>query len=364
MATTGDTDVVTDVDGMGVSWPSISPQDDRVPIVFWGAGVNDVTLPDGTGLDQIAPTLAAILGFSRPHPQVRAGIAADGVTLADIRPRLVLVIAWKGAGSAGVGSDPGAQRLMGDLIARGAGTLEGSTGSLPLDPVAALATIGTGALPSQHGITATFVRNERGDVRSAWGDGAPLSVVSTLAEDFDRRFEERPLVGLIERAPADRGLIGGSWYTDHDHDDVGVGKDPVAGLRAMLSGGFGDDDIPDILAVALDGGVARMSRVTRSIVSLVERTDIPVTFVVAGTGQASKDAPTTSIAEDVDAAIGANVVATTVPGGLFLDRTVMSANDITSDDVVRALDAMAAPDGTRLFADAYPGFAISFSRYC
>jgi hypothetical protein len=42
----------------------------------------------------------------------------------------------------------------------------------------------------------------------------------------------------------------------------------------------------------------------------------------------------------------------------------MAANDITSDDVVRALDVMTAPDGTQLFADAYPGFAISFSRYC
>ena len=53
-----------------------------------------------------------------------------------------------------------------------------------------------------------------------------------------------------------------------------------------------------------------------------------------------------------------------VAGGLFLDQAVMAANDITSDDVVRAMDAMKAPDGTPLFADAYPGFAISFSRYC
>jgi hypothetical protein len=42
----------------------------------------------------------------------------------------------------------------------------------------------------------------------------------------------------------------------------------------------------------------------------------------------------------------------------------MAANDITSDDVVRGMDAMKGPDGTPLFADAYPGFAISFSRYC
>ncbi len=42
----------------------------------------------------------------------------------------------------------------------------------------------------------------------------------------------------------------------------------------------------------------------------------------------------------------------------------MAANGITSDDVVRAMDAMTAPDATPLFADAYPGFSVSFSRYC
>ncbi len=363
MAATSGVDVVTNVDGVRVSWPSTSGQGGRVPIVFWGTGVNDGALPDGTGLDQIAPTLETILGFSRPHPQVRAGIAVDGVASGS-RPRLVMMIAWKGVGSAGIASTPSAQRFIGDVMARGAGTVRGATGSLPLDPVAALATIGTGALPSQHGITAAFVKNERGDVRPAWGGGAPLSVVSTVAEDLDRRFDERPRVGLIAGDAADRGLVGGAWYPGHDRDDIRTGHDPLVSLRAMISQGFGADDVPDILAVALDGPVAEMIRTTRAIALSVRQAGIPATFVVAGTGQASEDTATTTIADDVDAAIGADVVAATVPGGLFLDQAVMTANDITSDDVVRAMDAMEAPDGAPMFAAAYPGFAISFSRYC
>ena len=226
MAATAGTEVVTIVDGTPVSWPSTSPHDARVPIVFWGAGVSDAPLPDGTGLDQIAPTLASILSFDRPHPQVRAGVAVDGVASGQ-RPRLVVVIAMKGVGTAAFEAKRATRRSIRDLTSEGAGTLEGSTGSLPLDPAASLTTIGTGALPTQHGITASFVRNDKGELTPAWGDDAPLSVVSTLAEDLDRHFGERSSIGLVARDASDRGLVGGSWYPEHDHDDVRVGGRPA-----------------------------------------------------------------------------------------------------------------------------------------
>ena len=363
MAATRGTDVMTIVDGVPVSWPSTSAQDLRVPIAFWGTGVNDVALPDGTGLDQIAPTLESILASTRPHPQVRAGVAVDGVASGE-HPRLIVMIGLKGVGSAAFEAKPGARRFINRLVAAGAGTLDGTTGSLPLDPATSLTTIGTGALPSQHGITASFVRNTKGDVRPAWGDGAPLSVVSTLAEDLDRHFDERSSIGLVARDASDRGLVGGSWYPDHDRDDIRIGADPLASVRSMLDHGFGADAVPDIIAVSLGGPTAKMIRTADAIRFLVRQANIPATFVVAGTGQATAGSTTGSIADEVDAAIGAPVVSETVAGGLFLDQTVMAANDITSDDVVRAMDAMQAPDGTPLFADAYPGFAISFSRYC
>ena len=362
MASTADTEVVTIVDGMPIAWPSTAAHDPHVPIVFWGAGVGHTPLPDGTGLDQIAPTLASILAFDRPHPQVRAGVAVDGVA-SGRRPRLVVMIAMKGVGTTGL-EGRAMRRSIGDLVTEGAGTFDASTGSLPLDPASALTTIGTGALPSQHGITGSFVRNTRGTVTPAWGVDAPLSVVSTLAEDLDRHFGERSSIGLVARVASDRGLVGGSWYPDHDRDDVRVGADALASVDSMLDEGFGADDIPDLIAVSLDGAVAKMIKTTTAISFLTRHAHIPTTFVLAGTGQASVVTTSGSIADDVDTAIGAPVVSETVAGGLFLDQDVMAANDITSDDVVQAMDAMKAPDGTPLFADAYPGFAISFSRYC
>ena len=363
MAATDGPDVVTDVDGVRISWPSTSATRLHVPIAMWGVGVNALDVPGGIGLDQIAPTLEAILGFTRPHPQVRAGVAVDGVA-SGATPHLVVLIAWKGVGSADLDAKPAVRGFVDDLLSDGAGTLEGSTGSLPLDPTTSLTTIGTGALPAQHGITASVLRNDAGDVTPAWSDGAPLSVVSTFAEDLDRHFHERSSIGLVARDVSDRGLIGGSWYPDHDRDEIRVGGDQVASVDSMLRQGFGADVVPDVIGVALGGSLTAMMHATTAIATAVRAADVPAAFVLAGTGQASRGAPGGSIAETVDAAIGAPVVTTTVAGGVFLDQAVMAANDVTSDDVVRVMDAMKAKDGSALFADAYPGFAISFSRYC
>ena len=127
MAATAGTEVVTIVDGTPVSWPSTSPHDARVPIVFFGAGVSDAPLPDGTGLDQIAPTLASILGFDRPHPQVRAGVAVDGVASGQ-RPRLVVVIAMKGVGTAAFEAKRATRRSMPRPDQRGRGHARGIDG--------------------------------------------------------------------------------------------------------------------------------------------------------------------------------------------------------------------------------------------
>ena len=50
----------------------------------------------GTGRDQVAPTISDVIGFRRPFPGVRAGVAVNGVATG-ARPRLVLKIALKGS---------------------------------------------------------------------------------------------------------------------------------------------------------------------------------------------------------------------------------------------------------------------------
>ena len=67
-------------DDAGVVWPR-SPYEhaaNDVPIVFFGHGVNPGQLPDGIGVDRIAPTIARVMGYDRPHPEIRSGVPLDG----------------------------------------------------------------------------------------------------------------------------------------------------------------------------------------------------------------------------------------------------------------------------------------------
>jgi hypothetical protein len=380
LAVSRDVVITTDVGGIAQPWPRLGGDaDTRVPIAFWGRGIAaGATVPDGTTLDAIAPTIAAALGFDRPFPEVRSGNAIGGVADGN-RPDLVVIVAWKGVGGAELGLSEGDAPFLETMLRQGAGTLEGRTGSLPIDPAATMTTIGTGGLPSQHGITGSFVRNDRGDVVEAFGDGAPVTVIATLADDLDAPasgptpgpFDQRSVISLVETGPADRGMIGGTWYEGHDEDQIvdARGNAAVAAARSLLATNV-VDDAPDVLAVALDGSVRSMDRRTREIALAAERSsDGSALVVVAGTGPAAPSATTVEdsvIRRAVEDAVPGSgpAIAATVPGGSFLDQGALERAQVTGQVAVDALLGVTDDRGGEMLADAFQGFAVSFARYC
>jgi len=377
MAVTGNHAVVGPA---GAPWPSVAEASavTDVPIAFFGTGIEPgAVVPRGTGLHAIAPTLSEVLGFRRPHPEVRVGTAVAGISDGE-RPRLVLEVAWKGVGTQELRDDPRSWRSLRSLMERGAATVAGDTGSLPLDPAATLTTIGTGGLPSQHGITGALVRDDDGRIVGAWGPGAPLSVIATLPDDLDQAMDQRPLIGLVASDEADRGIVGGNWYVGHDRDAIveAKGASAVPAAERLLAEGFGRDAVPDILAVVLDGSVGSIERRTQELVAAAERAaggSVAVAF--AGTGGGSgADAGSTDgtrirasdVVSQVDAGVPGdpNVIADAVSGGLFLDQGALAQEGISGDAVVQATMGVTAPDGTPVFEDAFQGFAVSFGRYC
>jgi hypothetical protein len=357
-------------------WPSLSPRPDtRVPIVFAGTGVRPgPDVPGGTTLDRIAPTIAEALRFRRPFPDVRSGRPIPRLAGGEV-PRLVLEVAWKGVGTADLEAAPEGWPFLRSLLDRGAGTLAGEAGSLPLDPAATLTTIGTGGLPSEHGITGTLLRNDEGRLVRAWGPGAPLPVIATLPEDLDEALGQRPLVGLVATDPADRGIVGGAWYVEHDRDLVeipGRAGTRVASVERLLARGFGRDGVPDILAVVMEGPVPGLDRDLRRIVRAAERASGgSVLVVVAGTGTARPPAGAAVVGaprlvEQVEraAGLGEPVVSAAAPGGLFLDQDVLTRVGVTGEVAQGALLEARGSDGRPLVADAFQGFAVSFARYC
>ncbi|HEX6231014.1 MAG TPA: hypothetical protein VF029_04830 [Actinomycetota bacterium] len=359
--------------GVRVPWPGARSASTAVPLVFAGVGVRPgVAVPDGVTLDRVAPTVAGILGFDRPFPEVRSGGPIPGVVSdADGPPRLVLLIAWKGVGGTELEAREGAWPFLASLFRDGAGTLVAASGSLPADPAAVLTTIGTGGLPSQHGITASLVRNDEGEVVPAFDEDAPVHVIATLADDLEAE-DRRTLVALVGTDPSDRGLVGGGWHPDQDPVDTIIGGSGAASLavRTLLGVGFGTDDVTDVVGVVMDGPVRALDRWTRAIARSADRaTGGSVLVVVAGTGSPASDRlaiPSTDLIETVEEAVpgDAPVVAAAAAGGLFLDREALTRAEITGQVVADALVEVSGPEGERMMADAFQGFAVSFARYC
>jgi hypothetical protein len=326
-------------------------------------------IDSGATLDGAAPTLAELIGLSRPHPDVRSGRAIESV-IAGNGARLAVVVVWKGVGSRDLEDQPGSWPVLRRLRREGAGTLDARVGSLPLDPAAVLTTIGTGGLPRDHGITGALVRNDRGRAVPAWGPSAPFSVIATLGDDLDERFDQAPRIGLVGTAASDGGLIGGNWYIENDRDDVVV--DPRPGPQGeaaerLLATGYGRDDVPDLLAVAMEGPVASLDRALGRLVAAADRASGgEAAVVVAGTGSVDPG-PGAVQAREVERSIESElgvVVEATAVGGLFLDQEATARLDVSDDRVVAAARDLKAPGGGRLFADVFPQIAVTFARYC
>jgi len=356
--------------GTSVPWPSTSAPPDAlsVPLLFIGQDVRTGTIADA-GLDQIAPTVAEAMALRRPHPEVRHGQALDGVVRAAPATPLVVTIVWKRVGWADLagGRAPwlrdrlrmsDAASAPGDAVHVAGGTA--TAGSLPLDPTAIEATIGSGGLPSQHGITGTWVRNARGALSRAFGPGAPQPVIATLGDDLDRATRGASLIGLVGDGPGDTGLTGDSWYATgaiRDRTEA-PGTDPAAVVGTFLDAGWGVDRTPDLLAVALDAGVRQDDRWTSSIVSDVMRAVPDAMIVVTGTGTVNA----TDAVTPAQPAGTVRIPGGGVAGGYFLDRTTGTA--ATASTVVDAMHAETAPDGSPLYADAFASYAVRFGRYC
>jgi hypothetical protein len=226
---------------------------------------------------------------------------------------------------------------------------------VPVDPVAVEATIGTGGLPSQHGITGAEIRNANGKVVHAFGHGSPQPVIATLGDDLDLATNGAAKIGLVGSAAGDAGLTGDAWYGTGPVRDRTVtdGAHPADAVRGFLGRGWGADRTPDLLAVALSGSPRSDERASAAIADEVFRAVPAATMVFTGTGSTHGRAATLPAPAGSDTVVG---------GGVFLDR---SAGATTSaQDAVDALKADTAPDGSPLFDDAFASYAVRFGRYC
>lgn len=358
-----------DKDGPAPAWPSLDAPPGRVPIVFSGTGVDpSASLPEDMGLDDIAPTVAEILGFRRPNPQVRSGQVVESIASGE-RPRLVIEVALKNVGSPDIDAEPQQWPDLRGLLDGGTSTVVGALDSVPVDTTAALTTIGTGGMPHQHGMIGALVRDNEGNIVRAWGPKSPVHIIATLPDDLDERLDQKPRIGLVRSSVSDTGLIGGSWYVDVDRDEIVTERrDPASKVRRMIRSGFGDDDVPDVIAVALEGDAGEMDEQLGRIAMYAE--EASATLVVAGSGSIPEPDPDNIAADKLvrrleKAVRGSDpAVAAAAPGGIYLDEETLVKGKVSEDDVLNAFVDLEGTDGKPLMADAFPAIAVSFARYC
>jgi hypothetical protein len=331
----------------------------RVPVVFAGVGIDEnAAIPGATRLDSIAPTIAEVIGFVRPHPEVRSGGPMPGIADGETPGVVVLVVA-KGLGSGAL--DQGSWPRLAELADDGVSGEEVIIGSLPIDPAAVATTIGTGGVPAQHGITGTSLRNDAGKLVGAWGPGSPVSVIATLADDLDETLNQRPRIGLIVPDRSYRGLTGGNWYVDNDKDAITIETSPQKAAddaAALLDQGFGDDRTPDLLAVAVAGRPGEMDRAIGAIARSAGDVRTGAAVVVTGTGPVPGD--NGDVVGEIERSIPGRtrMIEGSVAGGFFVDQAGLTKTGTTEDQVIDAVEE------TEAFADAFAAITVEFARYC
>lgn len=371
-------------------WPSVSQSPvARVPIMFAGAGVNpDAEIPPGVNLPDVSETIASIMNFRRPHVSVRSGDPIPDVATGQ-PPRLVLEIVLKGIGSEDIERHKDRWPTLESLVKNVPATFDASADSLPLDPAATLATIGTGGLPSEHGITGGLIRSGSPtgfDTQATvekrlvtpWSESAPPSVVATLGDQLDEELNQKPLLGLVGTESIDRGLLGGHWYPTQDRDFVKllppnsqVKEQTSAASRVMNSKPFGKDSTPDLFAVALDGPMSDLDGGLKDLLASARRaSDGSLTVVVTATGSRARETrpkaiDAMSVRFDANQAISTSspLIEAAVPGGFFLNQANLKRLKKSDDVVIQALLKLRS-ESEKLFADVFPAIAVTFGRYC
>lgn len=375
LAVTGSGSVTTG----GQPWPSARVEPPRVPIVFWGAGIDPgAQIAETPGLEDIAPTIASALDFVRPHPDVRAGETITGVVAEPEDIRLVLEIVWQGIGTRELAETEGSWPNLMRLFDTGAGVRDGEIGSLPTDPTAAIATIGTGAFPYQHGMTTGLVRNDHGRRVRPWGPGTPSSVIATLPDHLEESFGQDPVIGVVGGDVSARGLIGGTWGIE-DRDLVSLlprssstAERSAEVMRLLRTSALGKDEIPDVLGAVMGGDIGDLDQSLPRIIAAAERASGGrLLVVVAGIGSTDVDdgsdaitgAALIELIEDRVPGEGRLIEAAT-PGALFLDADELRRRDVYDDVVLKPLLQLRSESDAPVFADAFPAAAVTFGRFC
>ncbi|HWL65250.1 MAG TPA: alkaline phosphatase family protein, partial [Actinomycetota bacterium] len=191
-----------------------------IPLVLYGPGF----VPDRGRIDEHAsivdvyPTISALLNVGLP---AREGENLLGPTAPlPAPPKLIVTVVWDGVGRNVLERWPDAWPNLARLEREGLSYLGATVGSSPSITPATHSSLGTGAFPRSHGVTAIEYRTEEGDVRGAFAGKDPTDLkLSTFADEVDRLLDNEPLVGMLAWKSWHMGMLGHGTQTEGGDGD-------------------------------------------------------------------------------------------------------------------------------------------------
>jgi hypothetical protein len=170
----------------------------------------------------VAPTIAELVGLE--GGLTMAGKKLDGalVPRPRRRPALVVTVVWDGGGWNVLREHRRRWPFLRHLLALGSSYPRMDIGSAPTMTAPIHTTLGTGVFPRRHGVAALKVRAGYDEYIDPMLFADPSAIrVPTLADVYDRRRGNRPLIGLLGSSNWHLGMIGhGSSFSGGDSDTV------------------------------------------------------------------------------------------------------------------------------------------------
>jgi hypothetical protein len=197
----------------------------NVPLLLYGPGFvrSRGEISGRASMADVAPTIAELVGFEEA-PETRGD--ALGAALVrnppGRRPALVVTLVWDGGGWNVLRRHRGSWPFLRSLLRRGSSYPRMDVGSAPTMTAPIHTTLGTGVFPRRHGIAALNVRIGYGEYMDPMLFADPSAIrVPTLADVYDRRRGNRPLIGLLGSSSWHLGMIGhGASFPGGDFDTV------------------------------------------------------------------------------------------------------------------------------------------------
>lgn len=200
----------------------------EVPMVFYGPGFiksqGDLALDREVTVADLAPTYAKLL--KTPFPGGRPGQPLNKVLVPEYarpgRPAVILTIIWDGAGWNVLDAWPKAWPALRSLMDKGTSVTNATIGSSPSITPSIHATIGTGTFPERHGIVSIPQRAGEYIVEAFEGNAPTYLEVSTLADLYDPREQNRALIGMFSQESWQLGMIGHGAAAPEGDADIAI----------------------------------------------------------------------------------------------------------------------------------------------